>query len=160
MADPTPSSSRGSPLVIPRGLEILIKKAAVDLQFRAALFENGEKAAAAIDLKLTSGEYAMLRAVPRAQMERIIASTQISEKTRPAFLTYSAAVMLAALGATVVTGCGDDAPVTKGIRPERVEPTAGVKPVQESETKIPLPTGPQSEQSNQTFVTVGCSYRH
>jgi TonB family protein len=86
------------PRKIPRGLEVLIKKAAVDPAFKKLLLEKRAGAAEAIGLKLTAAEKAMLAAVPLPQLEGIITHTRISPKLRPAFLGYAAGTMLAALG--------------------------------------------------------------
>jgi len=100
------------PRRIPRGLEVLIKKAAVDPAFKKLLLEKRAGAAEAIGLKLTAAEETMLDAVPRAQLEAIVANTKVSPKLRPAFLGHAAVVMLAALG-TVTVGC-----CTKGHAPD------------------------------------------
>ena len=81
----------------PRGVEVLIKKAAVDPAFKKILLEKRAGAAEAISLKLEAAEAAMLEAVPEAQLESIIANTKVSPSLRPAFLGYAAAAMLAAL---------------------------------------------------------------
>jgi hypothetical protein len=88
---------------IPRGIEVLVKKAVVDLEFKALLLAERSVAAAEIGLELTEGEAAMLDGVPEVQLEAIIANTTVSPKIRPAFMGRAAAVMLAALGTTVVT---------------------------------------------------------
>ena len=46
----------------------------------------------------------MLRAIPAAQLEAVVAQTRVSPNLHAAFMTYTAAVMLAALGA-VMGGC-------------------------------------------------------
>jgi len=84
---------------VPRGVEVLVKKAAVDPAFKKILLEKRAAAAEAIALKLEPAEAAMLDAVPDAQLEAIVANTKVSAKLRPAFLGYAAGVMLAALGA-------------------------------------------------------------
>lgn len=112
---------------IPRGLEVLIKKAAVDAAFKIILFEKRADAAAAIGLKLTSAEEAMLAAVPLPQLEGIVAHTRISPKLRPAFLGYAAGVMLAALSA-VSAGCDAgpfEPPAPIGTRPGPPAPPPG-----------------------------------
>jgi hypothetical protein len=86
------------PRHIPRGLEVLIKKAAVDPAFKDILFEKRAGAAEAIGLKLTAAEEAMLAAVPLSQLEGIVAHTRISPKLKPVFLGYAAGAMLAAIG--------------------------------------------------------------
>ncbi len=112
---------------IPRGLEVLIKKAAVDAAFKNILFEQRADAAAAIGLKLTSAEEAMLAAVPLPQLEGIVAHTRISPKLRPAFLGYAGGAMLAALSA-VSAACGGspfDPPAPLGTRPGPPAPPPG-----------------------------------
>ncbi len=95
----------GKPLgPIPRGIEVLVKKAAVDAPFRAALLAERDAAARRIGLALDPAEAMMLRAAPRAQLETIIARTKVTPSQRSAFLGRAAAVMLVALGAGAV-GC-------------------------------------------------------
>ncbi|MHC5056757.1 MAG: hypothetical protein ACYTKD_18895 [Planctomycetota bacterium] len=84
---------------IPRGIEVLVKKAAVDPGFRALLLEKRADAAREIALDLDPAEAAMLVAIPASQLEAIIASTKVDDQVRPAFLGKAAAVMIAALGA-------------------------------------------------------------
>ena len=126
---------------IPRGIEVLVKKAAVDSDFKHLLIERRADAAGDIALTLEPSEVAMINAVPEAQLEAIIARTTVHPKQRAAFLGRVAAVMIVALGAsTVGYGCRDnEEPSTKGIRPdrpERVEPTQGERP-----------GGPEAEES-------------
>ncbi|UCH79042.1 MAG: carboxypeptidase regulatory-like domain-containing protein [Candidatus Coatesbacteria bacterium] len=83
---------------IPRGIEVLVKKAAVDPSFKKLLLQRRAEAAEAIALTLSPAEEAMLAAVPEAQLRAIVASTKVSPSLRPAFLGYAAAAMLAALG--------------------------------------------------------------
>jgi hypothetical protein len=107
---------------VPRGVEVLIKKAAVDPTFKKMLLQKRAEAAEAIALKLEPAEAAMLEAVPAKQLAAIVANTKVSPSLRPAFLGYAAGVMLAALAAT--TGCGDagtgpdDPGATRGIQPD------------------------------------------
>lgn len=90
---------------IPRGVEVLLKKAAVDPSFKTLLVEKRDGAAAEIGLVLDPAEALMLRAVPAAQLEALIAATRVTPAQRPAFLGRAAAVMLVALGAGAVAGC-------------------------------------------------------
>jgi hypothetical protein len=90
----------GQPLgPIPRGIEVLVKKAAVDAEFKRLLLEKRAEAAKEIGLVLDPAEAMMLVATPRAQLETIIAQTNVSPSLRAAFLGRAAAVMLVALGA-------------------------------------------------------------
>ena len=107
---------------VPRGIEVLVKKAAVDAEFKALLLEKRAGAAGEIGLALDPAEAAMLSAIPAAQLETIIASTKVDEKVHSAFLGRVAAVMIAALGVGVA-GCGAYSQPTDGIRPDRPQST-------------------------------------
>ncbi len=103
---------------VPRGVEVLIKKAAVDPAFKKLLLEKRAGAAEAIGLKLEPAEAAMLNAVPETQLAAIVANTKVNPSLRPAFLGYAAGVMLAALGATALNQAGAESRVyTLGITP-------------------------------------------
>ncbi|MDP2898921.1 MAG: hypothetical protein Q8Q12_20480 [bacterium] len=106
---------------IPRGIEVLVKKASVDAEFRNLLVEKRSEAAKEIELELGPAEVLMLNAVPRGQLEAIIANTKVSETSRRAFLGRAAAVMLAALGASTLGCRDDDGEEVKGTRPDRPE---------------------------------------
>ena len=53
---------------VPRGIEILVQKAAVDEQFRAVFLDRPIAAAETIGLKLGETEVALLKAVPRGHL--------------------------------------------------------------------------------------------
>jgi hypothetical protein len=109
----------GRPLgPIPRGIEVLIKKAAVDAEFKALLLANRDAAAMEIGLALDPAEAMMLRSAQAGQLEAIIARTQVAPSARSAFLGRAAAMMLAALGAGTIAGCDQGAPST-GILPDK-----------------------------------------
>ena len=120
---------------VPRGIEVLVKKAAVDIEFRTTLLEKRAKAAKEIGLDLDPAEAAMLDGVPTAQLEAIVAGTKVDEKARPAFLGKAAAVMIAALGVGTVgcepsdpgKGCRADKP--KGARVAKAETDEGNRPI-------------------------------
>lgn len=126
---------------IPRGIEVLVKKASVDPQFRAVLLERRAAAADQIGLKLSEAERGMLGAIPEAQLAAVIGRTKVRAEKRRAFLGKAAAAMLAALGA-IGGGCDcargreeprgirperPSHPGTKGIRPDRPEPRTKAK---------------------------------
>lgn len=128
---------------IPRGVEVLVKKAAVDAAFKALLLNERSAAAAEIGLELSDAEAAMLDGVPAAQLEGIVANTTVSPKLRPAFTGRVAAVMLAALGVAAASGCattlgsqpddpGDGPPITGPedviIEPGDGGPSEGIRP--------------------------------
>jgi hypothetical protein len=131
-----PPAKGSIPRDVPRGLEVLIKKAAVDPAFKDILFEKRAGAAEAIGLKLTAAEQAMLVAVPLAHLEGIIAHTRVAAKSRPAFLGYAAGAMLAALG-TAITVCTE---VRNKTRNEPTEIDRLYEPGIGSMRKIRLPS--------------------
>ena len=108
---------------IPRGIEVLVKKACVDPAFRALLLARRSGAADEIGLKLAPAEGVMLDHVPQAQLEAIINRTRVDPSRRNAFLSKAAGVMLAALGASAVVSDADAGP-TKGVRPDANAPVA------------------------------------
>jgi len=131
---------------IPRGIEVLIKKAAVDPAFRRLLLETRDEAAREIDLVLEPAEALMLRAAPREQLQAIIDRTRVHPKLRSALLGRAAAVMLVALGAGAV-GCEDTSPVD-GIRPDKppaTEQATDVAPAEEA-----TETAPPAEEAAET----------
>ena len=119
---------------IPRGIEVLVKKAAVDPAFRTLLLERRAGAAEEIGLTLAPAEVAMLTAISAAQLDAIIARTTVDPMSRAAFLGKAAAVMIAALAGGA--GCGGCIPVT-GIAPDHPPTTKGVRPDRPVEEKAP-----------------------
>jgi len=123
---------------IPRGVEVLVKKAAVDAVFRTRLLAARAAAAADIGLQLSPSESALLAAVPQAQLAAMIDGTRVPERQRLAFLGSAAAVMLAAIG---LTSC--DVTPTRGVQPDQPPPSdrpapAGIRP-QEAPQPAPKP---------------------
>lgn len=122
----------GQPVgLIPRGLEVLVKKAAVDPPFCELLLTQRAAAAEQIGLTLDPSEALMLAAVPASQLQAIISQTTVPQEHRRAFLGQAAAAMLAVLGVTA-QGCGptDPGPNPAGIRPDEPSspgPTTGIR---------------------------------
>jgi hypothetical protein len=116
---------------VPRGIEVLLKKASVDEAFRDTFLDNPEKAAKEISLELTDAERAMLRATPGKVLVAMVAKVRVPNKLRDVFLGKVAAVMVAALG-TGLVGCGpaEQAPQPVGEtadRPPKQEKPADVE---------------------------------
>ena len=122
---------------LPRGIEVLVKKAAVDPEFKALLLEARAGAAGQIGLELAPEEAAMLAAIPASQLKAIISSTKVDGKARPAFLGRAAALMIAALGVGELAGC-DVMIKTRGIDPDR--PTRS-RPEKDAEEKTEADDG-------------------
>jgi len=87
---------------VPRGIEIMLKKSVVDAKFRAEFLQKKAAAAALIELKLSDSEKSILNAIPVVNLEKMIAATCVHPNLHPAFMTYTAAVMLAAISAAGV----------------------------------------------------------
>ena len=134
-----PASGRDTG-AIPRGIEVLVKKAAVDPEFRELLFAQRGAAAAAIELELDPAEDAMLSAIPREQLAQIVSQTIVPVEQRRVFLGRLAMAMLAVLGAGMV-GCDskDESVYTLGSQPDRPRK----KRVRSDQpTNAPTPTQP------------------
>ena len=119
---------------IPRGIEILVKKAAVDPEFKELLLSKRAESAGAIGLELDPAEAMMLRAAPAGQLEAVIDRTVVPQQHRRVFLGKAAAAMLAALGLVqagcpehVDTGSRPDYPSTTGIEPDMPHPSESPK---------------------------------
>ena len=137
---------------IPRGLEVLVKKAVVDPEFRQVLLEKRARAADEIGLQLEPAEVAMLNAVPAEQLQTIIANTNVSEVSRAAFLGRAAAVMLAALGVSAA-GCSRKE-ATDGIRPDRI-PIKGEQPDRPSKDE-PTDAVQSRQRPDRVYLCEGC----
>jgi hypothetical protein len=92
---------------IPRGIEVLIKKASVDPEFRSVLLEKRANAASEIELELSATEAALLNAIPEAQIRKIIENTSVPDQHRRVFLGKVAAAMLALIGLGL-PGCSSE----------------------------------------------------
>jgi hypothetical protein len=103
---------------VPRGIEILLKKAAVDESFRKILLSDRLNAADAIGLTLNPVEVSMLKAIPEPALEQMVVATKVQPKIRQAFMGYTAAVMLAALTAASDGISQNAAQLLQGIQPD------------------------------------------
>jgi hypothetical protein len=150
---------------IPRGIEVLIKKASVDPDFRAVLLEKRAEAAAEIELELSTTEVALLTAIPRVQIEKIIENTSVPDGHRRTFLGKVAGAMLMLVGTSLSGGC-----FVTGIRPRPDKPqppmTGHAIDLQENQprtisgAKIPggnehLRVKPINKSSHEVSVVVG-----
>ncbi len=105
---------------IPRGIEVLVKKAAVDSAFKAILLAERSAAARRIDLELAAPERLMLDSVPAAQLQAIIARTKVEPSAIPALMGKAAAAMIVALGLTAMSMDGCIPPFSYGINADKV----------------------------------------
>jgi hypothetical protein len=94
---------------IPRGVEVLLKKASVDSAFKELLFRERANAALEISLELAPAEKAMISSISEKQLEMIIASTEVDPNHKAVFMGKVAASMLLLLGvATASVGCDNE----------------------------------------------------
>ena len=134
---------------IPRGIEILLKKAAVDPAFQELLLRRAG-AAESIGLVLEPAEAMMLAAAPAEQLATVIARTTVPLEHRRVFLGHAAAAMLATL-ALMTSSCGP--PPVGGSRPPELPkppqppsgPTPGDQPATPKGTQdVPVPGTPET----------------
>jgi general secretion pathway protein G len=87
---------------IPRGIEVLLKKAKVDAPFRERCLRDPLAAAAEIELQLTESERKILATTPKTLLRPMIDNTFVPRHHVPTFLRKSSAAMLALVLGTVV----------------------------------------------------------
>ena len=104
-----PPGSGRRDAAVPRGIEVLVKKAAVDEAFRGKLLEQRGAAAAEIGLDLDPAESAMLGVIAEEQLAGIIRQTVVPAEQRRVFMGTVAAAMLAVLGVGLATYGQSDA---------------------------------------------------
>jgi hypothetical protein len=90
-----PQAPRSMRTDIPRGLEILIKKASVDPEFKAELLKKREKFAEELNIQLDASEAAMLACVPVSHLEKMIQATEIPQAQQKMLAGASTAAIVA-----------------------------------------------------------------
>jgi hypothetical protein len=90
---------------IPRGIEVLVKKASVDPGFRKLLLDNRAEAAKEIDLELNQNEIDMLAAISYGQLEKIIDNTKVPPEQEKVFLGSIGRIMLMTVVAGTIVTC-------------------------------------------------------
>jgi acyl carrier protein len=126
---------------IPRGIEVLVKKAAVDAAFKERLLSTRAAAAGEIGLRLEPAEAMMLAIAPAEQLEAVIARTAVPQEHRRAFLGQAAAAMLAVLGLAGDSAYAIDPGAPGGVRPDTpwgVATEGGTRP--DTPPAVPAPS--------------------
>lgn len=111
----------------PRGIEILLKKAKVDVEFQKLFLENPLAAAGSIDLDLKESEKKILKNTLKPVLKTMINSTFVPKHHVKTFLTAKTAAMIALVLASIVTvpaHAGGNA--TKGVEAEPAEEQATI----------------------------------
>jgi hypothetical protein len=97
------SSSYQSPNGYPRGIEILLKKAKVDLEFRRFFLQDPAAAAKSIQLDINDTESKILLSTPSRIIEQMVESTFVPKHQVGTFMSARTAAMLAmAIAASVL----------------------------------------------------------
>ncbi len=113
-----PSGNRNLGKDIPRGLEILMMRAAVDPAFLETLVGKRDALAEELQIPLVAAEREMLRIVPDSQLREMASRTPVDEKHRKALSGGSAAAMVALLAQLTfapVAGRADPADAAQGV---------------------------------------------
>ncbi len=109
------------------GIEVLLKKAAVDPAFRRLLLEKRAKAAREIGLELSEAGTDILAGFPREQLEEIIENTRVEPGHRTLFLGRVGRITLAtviagtALTALMVPSMGHTVRISEEMRRKMAE---------------------------------------
>lgn len=102
------TNTRHYPTGMPRGIEVLVKKAAVDAAFREVLIKTRSNAAATIDLQLDETEARIIDGVPESSLQVMVSKASVPTSQRKAFMGSAAGIMLAAIGALPSEVKGDE----------------------------------------------------
>lgn len=105
---------------IPVGIDVLIKKASIDPEFRQILLEKRGEAACEIGLELAETEQKMLSSISLEQLEKIIENTKVKPENRNIFRGKAVKLMLAAAAGLVVVSMLS-VKSSAGISPDRIE---------------------------------------
>ncbi|MBC8471861.1 MAG: hypothetical protein H8D56_20570 [Planctomycetes bacterium] len=137
---------------IPRGVEVLVKKASVDPEFRQKLLEKRGEAAQEIDLELTEAEKNMLSSISAEQLEKIIENTKVEPEHQAIFLGTAGKLMLAAvIGVAVVSmmmpSLGHTV-VWAGISPDRIEKMRMDDSIESNDVNEPNEVDPDSTENS------------
>jgi hypothetical protein len=95
-----PPDHPGIPEDVPRGIEVLLRKAAVDAEFRDRLVTDPKGAATSIGLALSPGEKAILGSVPADALTGMIDRVEVPDEHQSVFRGRIAAAMLALVAGT------------------------------------------------------------
>ena len=133
-----PQAPRSMRTDIPRGMEILVKRASIDPMFKAELLAKRDKIADELQIPLDASEKAMLAGIPAEHLEKMIKATEVPPAQHSLLAKGTTAAMLALLAQLTFAPVpgraenppkvnvrpattrseNDDYAVVKGIRPD------------------------------------------
>lgn len=102
-----PPARGGSMAGVPRGIEVLLRKAKVDSSFHDSFLADPVEAAKSIGLGLADSERAILSAVPASTLAAMVERIEVPEEHRSVFRGTAAAAMLSLVAATFAIGCSN-----------------------------------------------------
>ena len=114
-------SAHPNAYIMPRGIEVLVKKASVDVKFRKLLLAKRAEAAKEINLELYEAEAAMLASIPQEQLEKIIDNTYVPPDQKKVFLSSVGRIMIATVIAGSVLTCTMVPSLGHTLTPEQKE---------------------------------------
>ena len=132
-----PQATRSMRSDIPRALEILVKRAAIDSKFKTELLARRDKIADDLQLPLDESERAMLACIPAEHLEKMIKTTEVPPAQRSMLAKGTAAAMLALLAQLTfapVPGRAEtppelsSKPIAAKSETEKVQPVTGIRP--------------------------------
>ncbi len=136
-----PAGTRTTGAGIPRGLEALMMKAAVDSAFLERLVGERAALADAIGLALDPTERTMLDTVPAGQLREMARLTPVPEPQRSLLVGGSAAALVALVTQLTFAPVAGRAEPPAGAQAAHHLPNAGVLPPYDDPTVIPTTEG-------------------
>ncbi len=130
---------------IPRGIEVLVKKASVDPEFRQLLLDRRAEAAREIDLELTEAEQNMLSNIPAEQLEKIIGNAKVKPEHLKIFLGRAAMLMLGVVAGAAVISVMSIQTTSAGITPDRVREMQMKRAADANDVNEPNQAEPESD---------------
>lgn len=134
---------------VPRGIEVLLRKASVDDEFRSRLLDDFGAAAESIGLDLAAGERAVLGSVTPETLSDMIARVEVPAEHRFVFKGRVAAAMLTIVAGTAFAcsppGIAPGGCVVQPDEPRQEQPAdpKDGKPEGEEEEAVETPEEPR-----------------
>lgn len=117
---------------IPAGIEKVLYRAAIDIDFQKTLFEDRMRAVESQGMKLSDSESMILKSVPDDTLRLMISRIQPKKHGKRRFMKAVAAAVVTLATGTAGVACDDDSPppsdVTDEVYPDIVGDTSDIPP--------------------------------
>lgn len=142
-----PQAPRSMRSDIPHALEILVKRAAIDADFKKDLLTKRDKIADELKIPLDSSERAMLDCIPAEHLEKMIQATEVPPAQRKILAKGTTAAMIALLAQLTFAPVAGraEAPAKINIRPTNSSSknsedavVKGIRPDIPAQIKLPV----------------------